>query len=312
MSLSLDPTTASGPPGPDAATLAADEPDASSTPPVAPTATLTAEPVPPTLRRPSRVAQAVRTVLLGALGFLLLGLVWALASARSGELPGPLQTLSTLWDLLGTAFEKDGPAGKGIGLQLADSLTRVLKGFALAAAIGIPVGFLIGVQPTLRRILNPIVQVLRPVSPLAWFPIWLTIMVKADAASVWVIFISAVWPTILNTAAGASSVPRDQLDVARVFRFSKATQLREVVIPHSLPAVITGLRLSMGVAWMVIVAAEMLSAASGIGFYVWQSYNGPGLTHVISAVIIIGATGLILDLAFQAIGRKVAHEEVRP
>jgi nitrate/nitrite transport system permease protein len=310
MSLSIDPTTTrSGPIGPDGAVP---DPGPPSDAPGQPPGALPSLGSPPTLRRPSKVAQAFSAIALGALGFVLVGVLWAIASERSGELPGPFQTLSTLWDLLGTAFDEDGPAGKGIGLQLAASLSRVMKGFALAALIGIPIGFAMGVQPTLRRILNPIVQVLRPVSPLAWFPIWLTIMVKADPAAVWVIFISAVWPTILNTAAGAASVPRDQLDVSRVFRFSKRTELREVVVPHTLPAMITGLRLSMGVAWMVIVAAEMLSAASGIGFYVWQSYNGPGLKNVISAVILIGAVGLILDLAFQALGRKVAHEEARP
>lgn len=258
-----------------------------------------------------RTAAAARSALLGVIGVVLFGLVWAGASARSGALPGPLQTMGTLVELLGTAFASDGPAGQGIGLQLADSLLRVMKGFALAVLVGVPVGFLMGVWPAARQILNPIVQVLRPVSPLAWFPIWLTIMVKADPAAVWVIFISAVWPTILNTAAGAASVPRDQIEVARVFRFSTATRLREVVIPHALPSVVTGLRLSMGVAWMVIVAAEMLSAGSGIGFYVWQSYNGPGLTHVIAAVMLIGITGLALDLVFQALGRRVAHEEAR-
>lgn len=269
-----------------------------------------AEPPPPQ-RSPGRLAEGIRSAAFGLLGMLLFGVAWAVVSARSGQLPGPLQTSSTLIQLLTRAFEADGPAGQGIGLQLRDSLVRVLKGFLLATAIGVPVGFAMGVVPTIRRMLNPIVQVLRPVSPLAWFPIWLTIMVKADPAAVWVIFVSAVWPTVLDTAAGAASVPLDQLEVARVFRFSRATQLREVVIPHTLPSVVTGLRLSMGVAWMVIVAAEMLSAASGIGFYVWQSYNGPGLAYVISAVLLIGATGLVLDLGFQALGRRVAHEEVR-
>jgi nitrate/nitrite transport system permease protein len=310
MSVSVPPTTAVADVAPPDLDLLPTPP--TPTTPASPTDGEYRLPEPPVLKRPSRLAQAVRTVLLGVLGFVLFGLAWAWASARSGELPGPLQTLDTLKTLLGTALESDGPAGKGIGLQLLDSLSRVLKGFALATIVGVPVGFVMGVQPTLRRMLNPIVQVLRPVSPLAWFPIWLTIMVKAEPAAIWVIFISAVWPTILNTAAGAASVPKDHLDVSKVFRFTRRTELREVVIPHAMPSVVTGLRLSMGVAWMVIVAAEMLSAASGIGFFVWQSYNGQGLTHVISAVILIGATGLVLDLAFQALGRRVAHEEVRP
>lgn len=267
---------------------------------------------PPRLRRgPRRSVVIAKSVGLGIAGVVGGCVLWAAMSAVSGDLPGPLQTLGTFAGLLRNAFASDGPAGKGIGLQLLDSLVRVGKGFALAALVGVPVGFVIGVSTTARRLLNPIIQILRPVSPLAWFPIWLTIMVKADPAAVWVIFMSAVWPTILNTAAGAASVPRDQLEVTKVFRFSALTRLREVVIPHSLPSVVTGLRLSLGIAWMVIVAAEMLSAASGIGFFVWQSYNGPGLTHVISAVLVIGVTGLLLDLGFQALGRRVAFEGER-
>ncbi|MCX7621538.1 MAG: ABC transporter permease [Acidimicrobiales bacterium] len=267
---------------------------------------------PPLLRQdPGRFLTVLRSVAIGMVGVVLFGTAWAAVSARSGQLPGPVQTLSTLVELLTQAFDTNGPAGQGIGLQLRDSLVRVLKGFLLATVIGVPVGFAMGLIPTMHRMWNPIVQIFRPVSPLAWFPIWLTIMVKADPAAVLVIFVSAVWPTILNTAAGADSVPVDQLEVARVFRFSWVTRLREVVIPHALPSIVTGLRLSMGVAWMVIVAAEMLSAASGIGFYVWQSYNGPGLAHVISAVLVIGVVGLLLDLGFQALGRRVAHVGAR-
>ena len=148
---------------------------------------------------------------------------------------------------------------------------------------GIPFGFLIGTNRVAWRMFNPVVQLLRPVSPLAWFPIWLVVMTKADPAAVWTIFVTSTMPVIVNTAAGAASVPSDQHDVARVFKFSRLTELREVVVPHALPAVITGLRLSMGVAWLVIVASEMLSAASGIGFN--RSYNPevPALKAVVSA-----------------------------
>ena len=147
--------------------------------------------------------------------------------------PAPRPRCRRSGELLGDAFEADGPAGKGIGLQLLDSLIRVFKGFAMAALVGIPLGFLIGTSRWATRMFNPVIQLLRPVSPLAWFPIWLTIMVKADTAAVWVIFITALWPVLLNTAAGAASVPDDQLDVARVFRFSRWGQLRGIVIPHA-------------------------------------------------------------------------------
>ncbi len=258
-----------------------------------------------------RVRHALAGLGWAVAGFAVLGAVWQFASWRAPMLPGPAATLSTLRDLLGHAFEADGSAGKGVGLQLLDSLVRVFKGFAMAALVGIPLGFLIGTSRWATRMFNPVIQLLRPVSPLAWFPIWLTIMVKADKAAVWVIFITALWPVLLNTAAGAASVPDDQLDVARVFRFSRWARLRGIVVPHAMPSVMTGLRLSMGVAWMVIVAAEMLSAASGIGFFVWQSYNGPGLSHVLSAILLIGVVGVALDLVFVAVGRRI-EQGVRP
>jgi nitrate/nitrite transport system permease protein len=265
----------------------------------------------PAPRTTSRWRRALASFGWGIAGFLVLGAVWQFAHMKADALPGPVETLQTLKTLLAEAFQPDGSAGQGVGLQLRDSLVRVFKGFALAAVVGIPFGFLIGSSRRAFQMANPVIQLLRPVSPLAWFPIWLTIMVKADPAAVWVIFITSLWPVVINTAAGAASVPRDHHDVARVFRFSKATRLREVVVPHAMPSVITGLRLSMGVAWMVIVAAEMLSAASGIGFFVWQSYNGPGLSYVLAAIILIGAIGVALDMIFVAIGRRFTPENSR-
>lgn len=266
-----------------------------------------APPLPPV----HRVRNSLASITWGLAGFLVLGLVWHIAHTRAQTLPGPIETLSVLKQLLADAFKPDGPAGKGIGLQLMDSMGRVFKGFAMAAVVGIPFGFLVGTNKRMWKMFNPVIQLLRPVSPLAWFPIWLTILVKADPAAVWVIFITSLWPVVLNTAAGAESVPVDQHDVSRVFKFSRWTELREIVVPHAMPNVITGLRLSMGVAWMVIVAAEMLSAASGIGFFVWQSYNGPGLTYVLAAIILIGLIGVALDQMFVAIGKKIGTEVAR-
>lgn len=262
----------------------------------------------PALPPEHRLRKAAASAAWGLAGFLTLGLLWQFAHLRAPDLPGPVETFRTLRELLSVAFVADGPAGKGIGLQLLDSLVRVFKGFAMAALVGIPFGFLIGTNKRMWQMFNPVIQLLRPVSPLAWFPIWLTILIKADPAAVWVIFITALWPVVLNTAAGAASVPPDQHDVARVFRFSRRTELREIVLPHTIPSIITGLRLSMGVAWMVIVAAEMLSAASGIGFFVWQSYNGPGLTYVLSAILMIGVIGVTLDLVFISIGKRLSPE----
>jgi nitrate/nitrite transport system permease protein len=267
--------------------------------------------VPPILRVPSpwrRRGAAFGWGAVGVAGFIAL---WQVGSTTT-ELPGPGETFEVLGELLGDAFEPDGPAGQGVGLHMRDSISKVLRGFVLAALIGMPIGLLLGVSRRAHQIANPIVQLLRPVSPLAWFPIWLTVMVTSEPASIGVIFITAVWPVILNTAAGAASVPSYQRNVAEVFRFSRWTRLREITVPHTLPQAITGLRLSLGIAWMVIVAAEMLSAASGIGFYIWQSYNGQGLTYVMAAIILIGMVGLTMDAGFQWLGRRVAHEEVRP
>ena len=212
--------------------------------------------------------------------------------------------------LLSTPFHDNGPNDKGIGLQLAASLQRVTIGFLLAAAVGIPFGFLMGASPRVWKAANPVVNLLRPVSPLAWFPIWLVVLKNAPKAAIWVIFITALWPVIINTAAGASSVPRDQRNVARVFRFSRRAYLRHVMVPHALPSIVTGLRLAMGVAWMVIVAVEMLSGGSGIGFFVWDSYNASNLARVIAAVILIGGVGVVLDMAFLRLGKAVAYPEV--
>jgi nitrate/nitrite transport system permease protein len=260
---------------------------------------------PPPVSTPNPLAQVAASIGYGVAGFVVFGLIWQAGHQATEALPGPLQALATLRELLAGAFAPDGSAGQGIGLQLRDSLIRVMKGFAMAAVVGVPFGFLVGTNRVAWRMFNPVVQVLRPVSPLAWFPIWLVVMNKADPAAVWTIFITSMMPVIVNTAAGAASVPADQHDVARVFKFSRLTELREVVMPHAMPSVITGLRLAMGVAWLVIVASEMLSAASGIGFYVWQAYNGPGLTHVMAAIIIIGVVGLILDQIFVAIGERL-------
>ena len=266
---------------------------------------------PPLPHQPSKILRLLVSTGYGILGFLVLGVVWHVVHLRADTLPGPLETLATLRELLGQAFVADSTSGKGIGLQLIDSLLRVARGFGMAVVVGVPFGLLIGTNRVAFRMFNPIVQLLRPVSPLAWFPIWLTILVKADPAAVWTIFITCIWPIVINTSAGALSVPSDQRDVARVFRMGRISQLRHIVVPHALPPIITGLRISMGVAWMVIIAAEMLSAASGVGFFVWSAYNGPGLKYVISAILLIGAVGVVLDLALVTIGKRLSPEVAR-
>ncbi|MGH9281763.1 MAG: ABC transporter permease subunit, partial [Acidimicrobiales bacterium] len=195
--------------------------------------------------------------------------------------------------------------------QLLISLRRVFTGFGIAAGLGIPLGLLIGASKRAWQAVNPVVQLLRPVSPLAWFPIWLVMTKDPGKAAVYVICITALWPTVINTAAGAAAIPRDHRNVALVFKFGRLAYLRHVLLPNALPQVVTGLRQSMGIAWMVIVAVEMLSSGgAGIGFFVWDSYNASNLAAVIAAILLIGAVGLVLDLLFLRIGKRVALEEV--
>ena len=241
-----------------------------------------------------------------AVGIGVLVALWWLVALRSPDLPAPPAAFSALRKLLRYPFYDLGPNDKGIGVQLSASLRKVFTGFAMATVVGVPLGFLIGGSRRAWAAANPIVQILRPVSPLAWFPIGLVVLKDVSHAAVFVIFITSLWPTVLNTAAGAASVPVDQRNVARVFRFRRRAYIRHVVVPHSLPSIITGMRLSMGIAWMVIVAAEMLSGNTGIGYFVWNSYNGGSLADVIAAIVLIGGVGVGLDTAFMRLGRKVA------
>lgn len=239
---------------------------------------------------------------VGAVGALAL---WQGAAAAS-TLPSPAAGLGQLAHLLWHPFYDLGPNDKGIGRQLAISLQRVGLGFFMAALVGIPLGLFIGASRRAWMAINPVVQMLRPVSPLAWFPIWLVVFRDNGQAAIWVIFITALWPTVLNTAAGAGSIPEDQRRVAAVFRFGKLAYVRHVLVPNALPSIVTGLRLSMGIAWMVIVAVEMLSGGTGIGFFVWSSYNADDMSSVLASVLIIGAVGLALDFGFLRLAKAVA------
>ena len=252
-----------------------------------------------------RLLAAVRSVAWAAVGAAVVITLWALVARSSPDLPGPSEAFSALRKLLRYPFYDLGPNDKGIGTQLGVSLVKVFSGFAMATVIGVPLGFLIGGSKRAWAAANPIIQVLRPVSPLAWFPIGLVVLKDVGSAAIFVIFITSLWPTVINTAAGAASVPVDQRNVARVFKFGRMAYVRHVVVPHSLPSIITGMRLSMGIAWMVIVAAEMLSGNTGIGYFVWNSYNGGSLANVIAAIVLIGGIGVLLDTAFMRLGRKV-------
>ena len=229
------------------------------------------------------------------LGILLFIGMWALIATKSEGLPGPVSTWAAALELFANPFYDNGPNDMGIGWNILHSLGRVGIGFGLAALVGIPLGFAIGRFVFLAGMLSPIISLLRPVSPLAWLPIGLLVFEAAGPASIWVIFISSIWPIILNTAAGVASVPQDYLNVARVLKLSEFKVLTRILFPAVLPHLMTGIRLAIGVAWLVIVAAEMLTGGTGLGFWVWDEWNNLNVEHILIAIIIVGLVGLALE-----------------
>lgn len=240
-------------------------------------------------------------------GFGVLLAIWQLMSMVSQDLPGPALTLPVLAELVGNPFYDNGPNDKGIGIQVLYSLGRVFTGWMIGSLIAIPLGMAMGASRAIMRVLNPLVQILRPVSPLAWYPIGLAVYKNASHAVVFAIVITSLWPTLINTMVGVASLPSDYRNVARVFRFSPWSYLIRVLFPYTLSHILTGLRLSMGIAWMVIVAGEMLAGGTGIGFFVWDSWNALSLERVISAIVIIGLIGLLLDRALDWLTRRVSY-----
>jgi len=251
---------------------------------------------------------AGKSLAYGLTGFGLLVGIWYLVSLLSEDgLPTPWATFQVFYDMLRDPFYDYGPNDKGIALQLFNSLGRVFVGFLLGSLVAIPAGIFMGASSFVRKIFYPVVHILKPVSPLAWFPIGLVAFQSASHATIFIIFITSLWPTVINTAFGVSSIPDDHKNVARAFGFSRWKYLTKVLIPFSLPHIITGLRLSIGVAWLVIVAGEMLSGGMGIGFFVWDSWNALSLEKVICAILIIGFVGLALDRVFSWIEKRVTY-----
>ena len=242
---------------------------------------------------------------LGCLGIILLW--WVVALANHELIPTPPEALIANWDYILHPFYERGPGDLGIGWLLLASLRRVILGFGLGALVAIPLGFLIGMSRPAMLAFNPIIQIFKLVSPLAWLPISLSLFNLADPSAIFVIFITSLWPTIINTALGVSSVPKDYLDVAQVLEMPRWRQITKIILPASLPYIFTGLRISLGIAWLVIVAVEMLTGGIGIGFFVWDEWSRLNLSSVFLAVFIIGLTGLILDYAVGKIQELVTH-----
>ncbi|CAN5209551.1 nitrate ABC transporter permease [soil metagenome] len=255
--------------------------------------------------------QFFMTIMPPLLGMAFLVLVWEIIAARSSGIPSPMVTLKEAIVVFSDPFYQKGPNDQGIGWNLLASLKRVGVGFGLAAMVGIPLGFLIGRFKFLSAMFNPIISILKPVSPLAWLPIGLLVFKAANPASIWAIFICSIWPMIINTAVGVQRVPQDYMNVAKVLNLSEWKILTKILFPSVLPYMLTGVRLSIGTAWLVIVAAEMLTGGVGIGFWVWDEWNNLNVPHIIIAIFAIGMVGLLLEQLLVAIARAFTYEEVR-
>ncbi len=247
-------------------------------------------------------------VLAPVIGFALFVLLWEILARTGGRLPDPLSTWHSALEVFGNPFYRKGPNDQGIGWNVLTSLGRVGIGFGMAALIGIPLGFMLGRFRFLSDMAAPIISILKPVSPLAWLPIGLAVFKAANPAAIYVIFVCSLWPMIVNTAVGVRHIPQDYLNVARVLDLSEWTVFTKILFPAVLPYMITGVRLSIGVAWLVIVAAEMLTGGVGIGFWVWDEWNNLNVQHIIIAIFTVGIVGLALEQLMILFARRFSYE----
>ena len=244
------------------------------------------------------------------LGLVIFVLAWQGIATAIPALPTPAVTWKAAVALFADPFYRNGPNDQGVGWNVLASLARVGAGFGMAAVIGIPAGFLIGRFAFLNAMTSPIISLLRPVSPLAWLPIGLLLFKSANPAAIWAIFICSIWPMVINTAVGVTRVPQDYLNVARVLNLSEWKVFTRVLFPAVLPYMLTGVRLSIGTAWLVIVAAEMLTGGVGIGFWLWDEWNNLKVEHIVIAIVVIGVVGLLLEHALLAIARRFSYDAV--
>ena len=233
----------------------------------------------------------------------------AAATGQKSAMPSPADVGAKLWQHLKDPFYVRGTNDKGIGVQLGYSIMRVLVGFALAALVAIPLGFLIGMSPTVYKALDPFIQVLKPVSPLAWMPLALFTIKDSGLSAIFVIFICSLWPMLINTAFGVMSVRKEWLNVARTLEVTPLRKAFRVILPAAAPTIMTGMRISIGIAWLVIVAAEMLVGGTGIGYFVWNEWNNLSITNILSAILAIGLIGMLLDAILNRLARAVTFPE---
>jgi nitrate/nitrite transport system permease protein len=231
------------------------------------------------------------------------------ATQGKSAMPGPLDVGAKLWEHIKSPFYDKGPNDKGIGIQLAYSIARVMIGYLIAVVVAIPLGFLIGMSPLISKALDPFIQILKPISPLAWMPLALYTIKDSGLSAIFVIFICSVWPMLLNTAFGVSAVRKEWINVARTLEVGPVRRAFTVILPAAAPTILTGMRISIGIAWLVIVAAEMLVGGTGIGYFVWNEWNNLSITNVIIAILVIGLVGMLLDQILARFTRLVTFPE---
>jgi nitrate/nitrite transport system permease protein len=260
----------------------------------------------------TRASSRLSTLLLPLVGvFLLLGL-WSFSSATwSQNLPSPSKTWEVSRPYIVEPLTKRGELDQGIMLFTWYSLVLVAKGYAIALLIGTPLGFVLGRSKLFAKGFDPVIQLLRPVSPLAWLPLGLVLFQKSQPAALFTIAVCAMWPTVLNTAMGVRAIPKDYLNVAKVLQLSPLKTFTKVLLPAALPYMFTGFRLSLGIAWLVIVAVEMLTGSPGIGGFLWQEYNSLVYEHIILCIVAIGVVGLILDRGMKVVEDRLRVAEAR-
>jgi nitrate/nitrite transport system permease protein len=263
---------------------------------------------------PQQISQIIRQKLKQLLpsiaGILIFLIIWHLLSLRANTtLPSPFTVVTQNWDLIKDPFFNKGGSNKGFFWLILASLQRIFFGYSLAAIVGIPIGFIISLNSFCRKAIDPIIQLLRPVAPLAWLPMAQAIFLKPNPSAVFVIFITAIWPIILNTTLGVQLVPKDYMNVSKVIGLSTLENFFQILLPATLPYIFTGLRIAVGLSWLAVVAAEMLLSDDGIGFFIVNAYNDANINEIILAILYLGAVGIVLDKIMAFIAHKVTPQE---
>jgi nitrate/nitrite transport system permease protein len=258
-----------------------------------------------------RISSLTRNIVPPLVALAVLLVIWqVVCGSPDSRLPGPINVLKETWDpLIIKPLFDDGGTDKGLGLQIFASLGRVAIGFSLSAIVGIALGIMIGINSFIYRAVDPIFQVLRTVPPLAWLPLSLAAFQQSNPSAIFVIFITAIWPIIINTTVGVQQIPQDYRNVAKVLRLSNLKFFFKILIPSAVPYIFTGLRIGIGLSWLAIVAAEMLTGGVGIGFFIWDAYNSSRLSEIILALVYVGLVGLLLDRLVGFLASKVVPEE---